>query len=58
MKGKYVEKECIDCHRRLVMYSSAKRCPECRKRHNREYQIEYARELRKTMRAIADSKKE
>jgi len=45
-KGKYVEKTCIDCKRTVRMYSSAKRCPECRAKHNREYQIQYARELR------------
>lgn len=54
-KTSYREKTCIDCGAKMVMYQSRKRCPKCAAKHNREYQILYARNLRAEMRAIRES---
>ena len=50
-KGKYIEKECVDCGNTVLMYSSAKRCPKCRAKHEKEYHKDYDANWRKPITA-------
>lgn len=50
-KGKFTEKVCMDCGKTVLMYSSAKRCPKCRAKHEKEYHKDYDANWRKPITA-------